>query len=139
MSNSANALTRVATAGLVIGAVGIAILWASGVEFPFYPPPGVIILGCGAIFLGVAGTRWWGPAAAEFLAVFVLAGFMISGIVNGDGFDNLILNNGTGPFLGQAIQLIGVLTALVAGHGATRAIRQHRRSSTTQAHEQPKD
>lgn len=30
--------------GLVGGAVGIAMLWASGVEFPIYPPPGLLIL-----------------------------------------------------------------------------------------------
>jgi hypothetical protein len=30
----------VTVVGLVVGAVGIAILWASGVEFPIYPPPG---------------------------------------------------------------------------------------------------
>ena len=30
----------VTIAGLVVGAVGIAILLAAGVEFPIYPPPG---------------------------------------------------------------------------------------------------
>src|SRR6266516_5110693 len=46
---------RAATvAGLVAGALGIGILWASGVEFPFYPPPGMIILVAGALFVGLA-------------------------------------------------------------------------------------
>ena len=40
--------------GLVVGAVGIAILWAAGVSFPIYPPPGIIILLAGAIFVSLA-------------------------------------------------------------------------------------
>ncbi|MCI0635111.1 MAG: hypothetical protein L0206_14555 [Actinobacteria bacterium] len=36
--------------GLVVGAVGIAVLWASGIEFPIYPPPGILILLAGAVF-----------------------------------------------------------------------------------------
>jgi hypothetical protein len=41
--------SRTATvAGLAAGAVGIAILWAAGVEFPTYPPPGIVILLAGA-------------------------------------------------------------------------------------------
>ena len=40
--------------GLVVGAIGIAILWWSGVEFPFYPPPGIIILAAGTIFIALA-------------------------------------------------------------------------------------
>ena len=39
--------------GLVVGALGIAILWASGVEFPFAVPPGLVILLAGALFVGL--------------------------------------------------------------------------------------
>ena len=46
---------RAATvAGLAVGASGIAILWASGVEFPIYPAPGIVILLAGAIFVALA-------------------------------------------------------------------------------------
>jgi hypothetical protein len=49
---------RTATvAGLAVGAGGIAILWASGVEFPIYPPPGIVILLAGAIFVALASWR----------------------------------------------------------------------------------
>ncbi|HEX6758366.1 MAG TPA: hypothetical protein VF086_08115, partial [Propionibacteriaceae bacterium] len=52
--------------GLVAGALGIAILWASGVEFPIYPPPGIIILLAGAIFVSLAS--WpWAPAVGAFM------------------------------------------------------------------------
>ena len=43
--------------GLVVGAVGIAIMWASGIEFPIYPPPGIVILLAGAIFVSLAPGR----------------------------------------------------------------------------------
>jgi hypothetical protein len=102
--------------GLVIGAVGIAILWASGVEFPIYPPPGIIILLGGAIFVGLA-TWPWAPGVGAFLGLFVLVGFLISPT----GLSNLSGEAGTGVAVGQGIQVVGVLTALVAGVIATRA------------------
>jgi hypothetical protein len=102
--------------GLVIGALGIAILWASGVEFPIYPPPGIIILLGGAIFVSLA-TRPWAPGVGAFLGLFVLVGFLISPT----GLSNLSGEAGTGVAVGQGIQVVGVLTALVAGVIATRA------------------
>jgi hypothetical protein len=102
--------------GLVVGAVGIAILWASGIEFPIYPPPGIVILLAGAIFVGLAS--WpWAPGVGAFLGLFVLVGFLISPT----GLSNLSGEAGTGVAVGQGIQVVGVLTALVAGVIATRA------------------
>jgi hypothetical protein len=102
--------------GLVVGALGIAILWASGVEFPVYPPPGIIILVAGTVFVVLA--RWpWAPAVGAFLGLFVTVGFLISPT----GWSNLAGEAGTSVAMGQGIQLIGVLTALTAGILATRA------------------
>jgi hypothetical protein len=106
---------RAATvAGLAVGAGGIAILWASGVEFPIYPPPGIVILLAGAIFVALAPWRW-APAVGAFLGLFVTVGFVASG-----GPPNLVGRDGTSVAIGTWIQLIGVLTALVAGVIATR-------------------
>jgi hypothetical protein len=106
---------RAATvAGLAVGASGIAILWASGVEFPIYPPPGIIILLAGAIFVALAPWQW-APAMGAFLGLFVTVGFVASG-----GLPNLFGRDGTSVAIGTWIQLIGVLTALVAGVIATR-------------------
>jgi hypothetical protein len=107
---------RAATvAGLVAGAVGIAILWASGVEFPIYPPPGIIILLAGAIFVGL--TSWpWAPAVGAVLGLFITVGFVASG-----GPPNLFGQDGTGVAIGTWIQMAGVLTALATGVIATRA------------------
>lgn len=107
---------RVATVlGLVVGAVGIAILWASGVEFPFAIPPGLVILLTGAVFVALA-SRPWAPAVGAFLGLFVTVGFLISAT----GLTNLFGRDGTTVAIGQGIQLAGVLTALIAGVMATR-------------------
>ena len=110
-----NSSTRVTIAGLLIGTAGIAILWASGQEFPIYPPPGIIILVAGALVIGLTKLRW-APAVGAALGLFVTVGTLISP----DGIDNLAGRNGAGIAIGQALQAIGVATALVAGIIATR-------------------
>ena len=100
--------------GLVAGAVGIAVLWASGVEFPIYPPPGIPILLAGAIFVALA-TWPWAPGLGAFLGLFVTVGFVVSG-----GLPNLVGRDGTIVAIGTWIQMTGVLTALIAGIIATR-------------------
>ncbi len=102
--------------GLVVGPIGIAILWAAGVEFPFYPPPGIIVLAVGTVFVALG--RWsWAPAVGAFLGLFVTVGFLISP----DGLSNLVGDAGTSVAIGQGIQVIGVVIALIAGVVATRA------------------
>jgi hypothetical protein len=108
---------RAATvAGLVVGAVGIGILWAAGVDFPVYPPPGMVILVAGALFVGLAPWRWV-PGVGAFLGLFVTVGFLASPT----GRTNLVGDAGVSVAVGQAIQVVGVVTALVAGVVATRA------------------
>ena len=112
-------LTRsgaVTVLGLLVGALGIAILWASGVEFPIYPPPGIVILLAGVAFVALAPWRW-APGVGAFLGLFVLVGFLISP----NGVSNLFGEAGTGVATGQGVQVVGVLTALIAGVIATRA------------------
>jgi hypothetical protein len=107
---------KITVAGLLAGIVGIAVLWAAGQEFPIYPPPGIIILGAGALL--IAFTRWrWAPAVGAALGLFVTVGTLISP----DGLHNLAGDNGAAIAIGQALQAIGVVTALVAGILATTA------------------
>jgi len=112
---------RLATVlGLAVGAVGIGILWASGrIDFPFYPPPGFLILVAGA--LGVALLRAsWAPALGTALGVFMVIGFLTS-----SGMDNLTGAAGPVVAIGSAVQMTGMLVALVAGTVALRKeIRQ---------------
>ncbi|MEV4512317.1 hypothetical protein AB0K00_25545 [Dactylosporangium sp. NPDC049525] len=108
--------SRVVTVGgLVLGAAGIAMLWAAGVDFPVAVPPGIVILLAGAIFVSVA--RWrWAPAVGVFLGLFVAVGWAISPT----GWPNLTGQHGPSVAAGQAIQLAGVLIAIVAGLLALR-------------------
>jgi hypothetical protein len=103
-------------AGQVVGAVGIAILWAAGVEFPFAIPPGIVILVAGALFVSLSRKRW-SPAVGAFLGLFVTLGFLISPT----GVSNLSGDAGADVALGQGVQQVGVITALVSGVIATRA------------------
>jgi hypothetical protein len=102
-------------AGLVVGAAGIGVLWAAGVEFPIAVPPGILILLAGVLFVGLTPWRW-SPAVGSLLGLFVTVGFVVSPT----GIDNLVGHDGAGVAIGQGIQLIGVLTAVVAGVIATR-------------------
>jgi hypothetical protein len=106
-------------AGLTMGAVGIAILWAAGVEFPFYPPPGILILGGGAVFVALAPWRWAAGVGAV-LGLFVLVGFVLSSVISGTGTENLLGEQGPWAVVGTVVQLLGVSTALVAGLMAAR-------------------
>jgi hypothetical protein len=105
----------VTVAGLVVGALGVGILWAAGVEFPIYPPPGIIILAAGALVVGLGPWRW-ATGVGVALGLFVLVGFLISPT----GLPNLVGRNGAGVAVGQGIQVVGVLTAIIAGVIATR-------------------
>jgi hypothetical protein len=118
----------VTVVGLVTGGAGIAILWASGVEFPVAIPPGLVILLVGALFVGLAPWRW-APSVGAFLGLFVTLGILVSGgipnLVSGDGSTffgtpNPIGRDTLGTIIGTWIQLMGVLTALIAGMIAMR-------------------
>ncbi len=114
---------RLTAWGLATGAAGIATLWASGVEFPFYPPPGLLILASGAAFVGLA--KWaWAPGVGAFLGLFVIVGFVLSSVVSGAGTGNLTGDAGVGGVVGTVIQLAGVVIALVAGSAAVRRGRR---------------
>jgi hypothetical protein len=107
----------------MVGAIGIGTLWASGVEFPFYPPPGLLILGAGAVFVALA--RWsWAPVVGAFLGLFVIAGFVLSSVVSGAGTGNLTGDAGIGGVIGTVVQLTGAGVALVAGSVAGSAARR---------------
>jgi hypothetical protein len=96
---------------------GCGILFALALLlFPIYPPPGIVILLAGAVLVGLVPWRW-APGVGAFLGLFVLVGFLISP----SGRSNLLGQAGAGGAIGQAIQMLGVLTALIGGVIATRA------------------
>jgi len=121
---SVRGLRAATVVALVVGAAGIALLWAGGVEFPIAVPPGIIILLAGAVFVALA--RWpWAPVVGMLLGAFVAVGFLISPT----GMSNLVGDAGATVALGQAVQLVGVVGAMVAGALATRASHRRARQS----------
>lgn len=113
---STRVLRAATVAGLVLGAAGISLLWAGGIEFPVAVPPGIVILLAGAVFVALAPWRW-APAAGVLLGAFITVGFLLSGT----GVDNIAGERGTTVAVGQSVQMLGVWIAAVAGALATRA------------------
>jgi hypothetical protein len=86
-----------------------------GSRVPLLSASGIIILAAGAVFVALA--RWpWAPAVGALLGLFVTVGFLISPT----GLSNLAGEAGTSVAIGQGMQVVGVLTALIAGVVATR-------------------
>ncbi|MBL7257301.1 hypothetical protein [Paractinoplanes lichenicola] len=112
---SVRVLRAASVVGLVVGAAGIGLLWAGGVEFPVAVPPGMVILLVGAAFVAVAPWRW-APIVAVALGAFIVAGFLISPT----GIGNLTGDAGGTVLAGQAIQLAGVVAAMAFGLLALR-------------------
>ncbi len=108
-----NMLRVVTIAGLLAGTIGIGVLWASGIVFPFYPPPGMLILTAGAILVAAFRFRWT-PLVGTALGLFIVIGFLLSP----SGIGNLAGDAGVGASVGTVIQLVGVLVATVAGAAA---------------------
>lgn len=126
ISSSAPATTLLSrrstlVAGLVVGAGGIALLWAAGVDFPVLPPPGIVILLAGALLVGLLRTRW-SAVVGCLLGLFVLVGFLISG----GGFDNIAGDQGAVAAIGQVVEVLGVLVAVVSGAVLARGPRSAR-------------
>ena len=122
---------RLATvAALVVGAVGIGLLWAGGVRFPVAVPPGIVILLVGAAFVARAPWRWV-PAVGVLLGAFITIGFLISPT----GISNLTGDAGATVMAGQAVQLVSVVGAIVFGILATRAEFIPVRRQRSPAHE----
>jgi hypothetical protein len=113
--NERNALASrsVLVGSLLVGAAGIALMWAGGVDFPVAVPPGIVILVIGAVVAAGWRSRW-SAALGAFLGLFVLVGFVVSCFA-GDGVDNLTGDAGALVALGQVVQLVGVAVATVSG------------------------
>lgn len=112
--NTTDNLRWATVVGLGLGAIGILTLWASGVEFPVYPPPGAVMLTVGAAFVAFATWRW-SLAVGVVLGLFIIVGFVVSTIVSGTGTDLLSGDDGAGGVVGTIVELTGVAIATTAG------------------------
>ena len=118
MSALSNA-RRLCIIGLSAGAVGIAILYVSGVEMPVVPP-GLVLLVVAAVAVANARGRW------VVIVGTVVAIAEIAGIFASDATGSLFVANMPGVLTGSWIRLLGVLLATVAGvvAGFTRPVHQ---------------
>lgn len=113
------------TASLV-AAVGIMIQYFADV--PGYPtvPPGPIILAAVGLAVLLLSPRWrWVLVLGLVAPAFITVG----GVVEGSSWDRLADPGAFGPFLGTAVQWIGLLVAVAAGAVAlTRTARSRART-----------
>jgi hypothetical protein len=103
--------------GLAVGAVGVGLLWAAGLAFPFYPPPGMLILTAGVIFVLLARMRW-APVVGPILGVLLIIGTLAN-----DGINDLTGGAGAGIAIGSIVSTAGMLFGAIAGIVALRKER----------------
>jgi hypothetical protein len=112
--------------GLVVAAAGILILFAV-IDFPVPVPIGTILLlvAAGLVALG----RWrWTPVVSVALALSIFVGaFIAPGL-----FDRATDPAQLGAFVGTWVQMLGLLTAILAGIVATA--QNYRRGSGREPH-----
>jgi hypothetical protein len=114
-----SAAGKLNVAGMAAAAIGIIIQIASGSELYPTVPPGPIILLAGAALVALGPWRWT-PVVGVVVPLFLLVGAVIAAIVSGEFVDQLSDPGQVGVFAGDVLQLLGVITALVAGIIALR-------------------
>jgi hypothetical protein len=128
-----SAAGKLNVAGMVTAAAGIIIQIASGSEL--YPtiPPGPIILLAGAALVALGPWRWT-PIVGVVVPLFLFVGAVVAAVNSGAFVDQLANPGqvGIGIFAGDVIQLLGVITALVAG---IVALSQRSRTRTGDRHD----
>lgn len=101
---------------LFVAAAGIILQIFVGVAgYPAVPPGPIILAGTGILVLTLATRTRWILVLGTVAPAFILVG----GVVEGSIFDRLGDPGDLGPFLGTALQEIGVVMALIFGVIAT--------------------
>jgi hypothetical protein len=103
---------RIDAAALLLAIVGMIIQIASGVKYPTVPP-GIVMLAAAALLVTLVP---WKPL--RLLGVLVPLFILIGGIISTTGRTNLGHVDPFGPFIGTAIQFVGLAIGVVAGLAA---------------------
>jgi len=106
-------------AGMVVAAAGIVVQIVSGSDLFPTIPPGPIILLAGAALVALGPWRWT-PVVGVVVPLFVVVGGIIAAFVSGSFVDQLTDPGEVGVFAGSWVQVLGEITALVAGIVASR-------------------
>lgn len=106
------AMNRINGIFLLIAAAGIVLQIISGVPgYPYVPPGPIILAVAGILMLTLADRIKWIVAVGIVAPAFILVG----GLVEGSIWGRLGNVADFGPFLGTALQMGGVIVALVCG------------------------
>ena len=111
---------RVTLVGLLVAALGIAILYVAGAEMPVVPPGFVLLLIAAGLL--AKGPWRWTPIVAIVIALFEAAGTFATSA------DLLVDTSTFSHFAGTWVRVIGIVLALFGGIAATRAA--YRKSAT---------
>lgn len=103
---------KLALAGLIVAAAGIVIQIVSGVDYPTIPPGLIILLVAAGL---MAARRWWTAAIGVAMALLILVGFFVTSGTT----DRLTDTSDLGRLVGTAVQLGGLVMAVVVGAVAT--------------------
>jgi hypothetical protein len=127
-----SAAGRLNVIGMVAAAVGIIVQIASGSDL--YPtiPPGPIILLCAAALVAVGRWRWTAVIGVA-VPLFLVVGAVLAAFGSGRFGDQLTDPGHVGIFAGDVLQLLGMVTALIAG---ILAIRQSSPTGPSNRHAQ---
>lgn len=112
---------RINVAALLVAAAGILVIFASAPALFPPVPPGPIILAVAAGLVAFAPGRWT-PIIGVVVPLFIFVGGFVSG-----GLADA-LNENTGAVVGTVIQVLALITAIVAGALTTTGGR-HRTGS----------
>jgi hypothetical protein len=106
---------RLTAAGLWITAFGIFVQAISGAKgYPKFPPGILFLAGVGALVYFTAGWRWASIPALLLAALISVGVFTTHGTA-----ERLAAPADIGPFVGTVIQLIGLVSTLLAGIAGT--------------------
>jgi hypothetical protein len=117
--------SKVTILGLLVAAAGISTLFLTNSVAVPPIPIGPILLVLAAVLMAFGPWRWT-PAIGVALSLAILVGGIISGIV-----DHLSNPAQVGGFIGSWLNVLGLITAIIAGTLATVQNYQTRTSITS--------
>ena len=110
--NQPSKFRRVNVAAILVAAVGILLIFVSARDLFPVIPPGPIILAVAAAVVAFAPGRW-PPVVGVVVPLFITVGGFLSG-----GLSDALGEN-AGTILGITIEMVALVTAMVAGVMAT--------------------
>lgn len=126
--NTSRSLSSAATLNaifLLIAAAGIVLQIIVGVPgYPVVPPGPIILAAAGIIVLALAAKARW----ALYIGIAAPAFILVGGLIEGSIWTRLAAPGDFGPFLGTALQMLGVVAAVICGIIAAAQVPERQRS-----------